>query len=161
MNCAVIFAGGKGIRMGSGIPKQFLEINGKPILVHTLEILQEHEEIDEIYLVVLEEYMKKTERLIKKFCLDKVVTIFLGGTTAQDSIYLGLLEVQKRHENPVVLIHDGVRPFVSECTISRNIEWVHKYGNAITCTACYETILVSQLGDVVEQVPYRKETFAA
>lgn len=161
-NIAIIFAGGKGVRMGCGIPKQFLEINGKPILIHTLELFQEHDEIDKIYVSVLEEYIKKTEKLIKKFNIDKVVKVIPGGATAQDSIYQGLKAVEA--ENPadsIVLLHDGVRPFVSDDTISKNIQGVKENGNAITCTACYETILLSHEGQQVDKVPYRKETFSA
>ncbi len=161
-NIAVIFAGGKGVRMGCGIPKQFLEINGKPILVHTLELFQEHDEIDKIYISVLEEYIKKTEKLVKKFNLDKVVKVIPGGATAQDSIYLGLKAVEAENDgDSIVLLHDGVRPFVSEETISKNIASVKEKGNAITCTACYETILLSETGNHVDKVPYRKDTFAA
>lgn len=161
-NIAIIFAGGKGVRMGCGIPKQFLEINGKPILIHTLELFQEHDEIDKIYVSVLEEYIKKAEKLIRKYNIDKVVKVIPGGATAQDSIYLGLKAVEA--ENPsdsIVLLHDGVRPFVSDETISKNIQSVKEKGNAITCTACYETILLSHEGNKVDKVPYRKETFAA
>jgi len=64
MNIAMIFAGGRGVRMGSGIPKQFLEIHGKPVLVHTLELFQEHDMIDKIYISVLEDYIGKTQKLV-------------------------------------------------------------------------------------------------
>ena len=67
MNIAMIFAGGKGVRMGSGIPKQFLKIHGKPMLVHTLELFQEHDMIDKIYVSVLEEYIAKTQKLVKQY----------------------------------------------------------------------------------------------
>ena len=161
MNIAMIFAGGKGVRMGSGIPKQFLKIHGKPILVHTLELFQEHDMIDKIYVSVLEEYIAKTQKLVKQYELDKVVSIIPGGATAQDSIYNVLKEAAK--ENPgdsTVLLSDGVRPFISYDTIKNNIEGVEKNGNAITSTACYETILLSQSGDNVDSVPYRKDTYA-
>lgn len=158
----MIFAGGKGVRMGSGIPKQFLEINGKPVLVHTLELFQEHDMIDKIYISVLKEYIEKTRKLVKRFGLDKVVAVIPGGATAQDSIYNVLKEAEKEHDgDSVVLLHDGVRPFVSYDTIKQNIESVQKNGNAITCTACYETILLSESGEEVDSVPYRKHTFAA
>ena len=150
MNIAMIFAGGRGVRMGSGIPKQFLEIHGKPVLVHTLELFQEHDMIDKIYISVLEDG------------LDKVVSIIPGGATAQDSIYNVLKDAEKENDgDSIVLLHDGVRPFVSYDTIKQNIESVQKYGSAITCTACYETILLSKSGEKVDSVPYRKDTFAA
>ncbi|RKI38675.1 2-C-methyl-D-erythritol 4-phosphate cytidylyltransferase [bacterium D16-51] len=161
-NIAMIFAGGKGVRMGSGIPKQFLEIHGKPILVHTLELFQEHDMIDKIYVSVLKEYIEKTRKLVKKYQLDKVVSVIAGGETAQDSIYNVLKEAERENaQDSIVLLHDGVRPFVSYNTIRKNIESVKKYGNAITCTSCQETILLSQSGEKVDSVPYRKDTFAA
>lgn len=162
MNIAIIFAGGAGIRMGAGIPKQFLEINGKPIIVHTLDLFENHPEIDAIYMAVLKDYIPYMEKLCKKFSIDKVKKIVAGGETGQDSIFNALSAA--REENPgdsIVLIHDGVRPWVSFDTISRNIQGVKERGNAITCTACYETILMSTNGETVEQVPYRKDTFAA
>ncbi|MBQ9543228.1 IspD/TarI family cytidylyltransferase [Ruminococcus sp.] len=162
MNIAVIFAGGSGVRMGAGIPKQFLEINGKPIIVHTLELFENHNEIDKIYIVMLEDYIPYMNKLVKKFALSKVCGIVKGGETGQDSIYNGLKKAQS--ENPddsIVLIHDGVRPWVSYDTICNNIEGVKKNGNAITCTPCFETILMSTTGKTVETVPYRKDTYAA
>lgn len=162
MNIAVIFAGGAGVRMGAGIPKQFLEINGKPIIVHTLDLFENHPEIDKIYMAVLKDYIPYMKKLIAKFGITKVAGIVAGGETGQDSIYNGLTKA--REENPgdsIVLIHDGVRPWVSYETISRNIQGVKDNGNAITCTPCFETILMSTTGKKVETVPYRKDTFAA
>ena len=162
MNIAMIFAGGRGVRMGSGIPKQFLEIHGKPVLVHTLELFQEHDMIDKIYISVLKDYIGKTQKLVDRYGLDKVVSIIPGGATAQDSIYNVLKDAEKENDgDSIVLLHDGVRPFVSYDTIKQNIESVQKYGSAITCTACYETILLSKSGEKVDSVPYRKDTFAA
>ncbi len=162
MNIAVVFAGGSGVRMGSGIPKQFLEINGKPIIVYTLQLFQYHDKIDKIYLSVLERYIPYMNMLIEEYRLQKVAQVLPGGETAQDSIYHALKAAER--ENPqdsIVLIHDGVRPFVSYEVISNNIESVKEQGNGITCTPCYETIMISSDGQEVGQVPFRKETFAA
>lgn len=162
MNIAIIFAGGSGVRMGAGVPKQFLEINGKPIIIHTLQLFQYHEEIDKIYLSVLKDYISYMKELVEEYHLSKVVKIISGGETAQDTIYNTLKAAEE--ENPgdsVVLLHDGVRPFVSYEVISKNIEGVHKNGNAITCTPCYETIMISKDGKSVDSVPFRKETYAA
>lgn len=162
MNIAIIFAGGSGVRMGAGIPKQFLEINGKPIMVHTLQLFQYHELIDKIYISTREDYIPYVNELVDEYRLSKVKGIVKGGDTAQDSIYNALkLAESENSGDDVVLIHDGVRPFVSYEVISNNIESVKKYGNGITCTACYETIMLSQDGEIVGSVPYRKETFAA
>ena len=72
MNIAIIFAGGSGVRMGAGVPKQFLEINGKPILIHTLQLFEEHEEIDKIYMAINEEYIRYVEQLVLDFRIGKV-----------------------------------------------------------------------------------------
>lgn len=160
MNIAIIFASGKGTRMGAEIPKQFLEINGKPILVHTLEIFQYHEQIDKIYISTLEEYIPYVEKLVKIYELTKVKGIVKGGETAQHSIYNCLKYAEK--ENPgdsITLLHDGVRPFISSDVISANIEGVKKYGNAITSIPAYETILISKDNNEIDDVTIRKQTF--
>ena len=162
MNIAIIFAGGSGIRMGSGIPKQFLEINGKPILIHTIQLFQYHELIDKIYVSVLKDYIPYLQQLIVDYNLDKVVSVTSGGETAQDSIYNALLVAKENNEdNSIVLLHDGVRPFVDYDVITKNIQGVKAFGNAITCTPCNETILISKDSAKVSNVPYRKETFSA
>lgn len=162
MNIAIIFAGGSGVRMGAGVPKQFLEINGKPILIHTLQLFQEHEEIDKIYLAMSKDFIRYTQQLMLDYRISKVAAVVPGGATAQDSIYNALERAEQ--ENPgdsVVLIHDGVRPFVEYGVISDNIESVRKYGSAITSTPCFETILVSRDGEKVDELPLRKESYAA
>ncbi len=162
MNIAILFAGGSGVRMGAGIPKQFLEINGKPILIHTMQLFEYHREIDKIYLAVLEDYIPYVESLIEEFNLKKVAAVVAGGATAQDTIYNALKKAEE--ENPadsIVLIHDGVRPFISYEVISKNIEAVKKYGNAITSTLCYETIMISHDGVQIDEVPPRKNCYSA
>lgn len=161
MNIAVIFAGGSGRRMGAEIPKQFLEINGKPILIHTMELFQYHELIDKIYLVLQKEYTELGRELCDEFRITKLAGIAEGGDSAQESIYNGLKAAAA--ENPgdsIVLLHDGVRPFVSYEVITNNIRAVKKYGNAVTVTPSVETIMVSKDGKTVGEVPFRKETFA-
>lgn len=162
MNIAIIFAGGSGVRMGAGVPKQFLEINGKPILIHTLQLFQEHEEIDKIYLAMSPDYIRYAEQLVLDYHIDKMAAIVEGGETAQDSIFHALCKA--REENPgdsIVLVHDGVRPFVEYGVISDNIESVKQYGSAITCTSCFETIMLSKDGETVDNLPLRKESYAA
>ncbi len=161
-NIAIIFAGGSGVRMGAGVPKQFLEINGKPVIIHTLQLFQYHDEIDKIYISMLEDYIPYMKELVDEYRLSKVAKVIPGGATAQDSIYNALkLAESENSSDSVVLLHDGVRPFVSYEVISDNIRSVKEHGNAITCTSCFETILLSKDGECVEKVPYRKETYAA
>ena len=160
MNIAIIFASGKGTRLGAEIPKQFLKIYGKPILVHTLELFQYHKMIDKIYISTLKEYIEYVQKMCDDYNLSKVSGIVEGGETAQDSIYNALKLAQSQNAgNSIVLIHDGVRPFVDSDVITNNIEGVRKYGNAITCVPAYETILISNNGEKIDDVTKRKETF--
>ena len=111
---------------------------------------------------MLEEYILQTKGLLDQYGIKKVESIVNGGETALDSIYNGLKKaLEENSENDTVLIHDGVRPIITEQTITNNIDGVKEYGNAITTTACFETILISKDGIKVLDVPYRKEMFAA
>lgn len=160
MNIAVIFAAGKGTRVGTEIPKQFLEINGKPILIHTVELFENHKMIDKIYIVVQKEYMEYVKKLKEYYNLKKIVGIIEGGNSAQESIYNGIKKAEE--ENPkdsIVLLHDGVRPFISTEIIEENINSVEKYGSAITSIPSYETILISKDENTITDVPFRKDTF--
>lgn len=165
MNIAIIFAGGVGQRLNNGensTPKQFLKINDKPIIIRTLELFQTHKDIDKIYISIHPDYYEYMQELVKYYYITKTAGIVIGGKTGQESIYNALKLAQK--ENPqdsIVLIHDGVRPNITEEVITKNIECTKKNGNAITCTSCFETILISENGINPEHVPYRKDTYAA
>ncbi len=162
MNIAIIFAAGSGVRMGAGIPKQFLEINGKPILIHTLQLFQDHDEIDKIYLAMSHDYIAYTKTLAQEYRIEKLAAVVEGGETAQDSIYNALKKAAEENpEDSIVLIHDGVRPSVSYDVICENIAAVKQYGSAITSSPCYETILVSGDGSQVDDLPKRSECYAA
>lgn len=165
MNIALIFAGGVGKRLNSqenSLPKQFLQINGKPIIVHTLEIFQQHPAIDKIYIAIHPSYLEYMQQLVSYYHLDKTAGIVKGGNTGQDSIYNALkLLAQENPPSSLVLVHDGVRPNITHKVIDDNLAQAEKYGNAITCTACQETVLVSQDFPVPSQVPPRRQTFLA
>ena len=140
-NIAVIFAGGHGHRFSKkGIPKQFYELNGKPIIIYTLEHFDRHHKIDGIVIACLENWIPELERLLKKFRISKVAGVVRGGVNAWFSI-LNALHYTAKHfcGNSIVLIHDGVRPLIDAKTIDRNIEAVKKYGSCITCTHAIET----------------------
>lgn len=143
-NIAIIFAGGTGKRMNTkSIPKQFLELHGKPILVYTLEQFNNHPEIDSIILVVQERWVDYCKNLTLKYHLEKISAIEKGGVTAFESQRNGLKRASEMFsEKSIVLIHDGVRPLIDEDTISRDIESVKNYGNAITVSPATETIMV-------------------
>ncbi len=159
MNIAVIFAGGVGSRMKviGGTPKQFLNVHGKPIIIHTLEKFQENENIDAIVISCLKEKIDYCWNLVKKFDISKVKDIVAGGECGQESIYNGLKAANKlkQSDNDIVLIHDGVRPLINNKLINDNIESVKKYGSAITTVECKETIIFSGNENEVDNVTDR------
>lgn len=163
MNIAVIFAGGTGRRMHTtSRPKQFLEYQGKPIIIYTLELFDNHPMIDEIVVACVEEWIPFLEKMLKKFEINKVCQIVPGGETGQDSIYQGLVAAKEISQNDedIVLIHDGVRPLITEQTISDNIEMVKKEGSCITCVPATETFIVTQENGGLE-IPTRANSLIA
>lgn len=166
MNIAIIFAGGVGRRLAkekkNSTPKQFLKINNKPIIIHTLELFQEHDEIGKIYISIHAEYYEYMQELVKHYYITKTAGIVKGGATGQESIYNALkLAHSENSKDDIVLIHDGVRPNITPKVISENIKCAKENGNAITCTSCQETILISENGVNPKHVPYRKNTYSA
>lgn len=147
MNIAVIFAGGTGKRMNTrSIPKQFLEMHGKPVLIYTLEQFNQHSEINQIILVCLESWIDYAKKMIQKFGIYKIAAVVPGGSSGQKSIFNGLIaahQLVSDDEKNIVLIHDGVRPMIDQETISKCLDCVRKNGNAITTTPAIETIFVN------------------
>jgi 2-C-methyl-D-erythritol 4-phosphate cytidylyltransferase len=163
MNIAVIFAGGSGLRMHTkSRPKQFLDLNGKPIIIYTLEIFDNHPQIDAIVVACIESWIPFLEKMLRKFEITKVVKIVPGGNTGQDSIYNGLCAAEDiaADDNATVLIHDGVRPLITEETISDNIKKVSECGSCITCVPATETFIVKQPDDSLE-IPTRSNSLIA
>ncbi len=145
MNIAMIIAGGSGNRMHQDIPKQFLTVNEKPVIIYTLEVFQKHPAIDEIVVVCIEGWEKVLWAYVRQFNLTKVTAIVKGGNCGQNSIYRGLEEIEKEHaQEDIVLIHDAIRPMVSEEIISDCISKTAEYGSAIACIPCAEAMLVSE-----------------
>lgn len=161
-NIAVIFAGGSGKRMNAvSRPKQFLELNGKPVIIYTLELFDNHPMIDGIVVVCIEPWIPFLKKQLKKFEISKVVDIVPGSETGQGSIYNGLLATEKYYGVDCnVLIHDGVRPLITEQTITDNINTVNEYGNCITCIPATETFVVTQVDGSLE-IPSRKDSLIA
>ena len=159
---AIVFAGGSGVRMDSAIPKQFLELCGKPVLVHTLELFERHPDVDGIYLVVNADYIERAKTLVRQYGMAKLRGVVAGGDSVQESIYNGLRYAAGRESSDaIVLLHDGVRPYVTPEVISANIEAAGKYGNAVTYTPCYETIVLSKDGVEIAAIPARDESYTA
>ncbi len=146
MNIAIIFAGGTGKRMNTkAVPKQFLELHGKPVIIYTLEQFENHPEIDQIILVCLSSWIDYAKKLLRKFQITKVTSVVPGGLSGQESIFHGIDTAyrQSQDKKDIVLIHDGVRPMINQETITKCLSCVKKNGNAITTTPAIETIFVN------------------
>lgn len=164
MNTALIFAGGTGQRMNTKTkPKQFLELHGKPIIIYTLEWFNEHSDIDGIVIVCLENWIDYLNKLLKKFNITKVKAIVHGGSTCQESIYNGLCKLEKiyNNDNPIVLIHDGVRPLINEQTITDVIACTKENGNAITVSPAIETVTIKTTNNKIRKIIDRSKVSMA
>ena len=140
-NYAIILAGGVGSRVGAGIPKQFVEILGKPVLAYTIETYQNHPEIDGIEIVCVNHYEEMLRDMIKKYNLTKVRWICQGGATFQDSVYNGVRNlVGKIDRNDIVMVHYGAAPFTSDRILTDAIRVCRKYGNSVSVTPCFQLI---------------------
>ncbi len=161
-NIAVIFAGGSGTRMNTvSRPKQFLELKGKPVIIYTLELFDNHPQIEGIVVVCIEQWIPFLEKQLNKFEINKVVRIVPGGDTCQKSIYNGLVAAAVLYgEECNVLIHDGVRPLITEHTISDCVKTVEEKGNCVTCIPATETFVVKQEDGSLE-IPARDNSLIA
>lgn len=161
MNAALIFAGGTGTRMNvKTMPKQFLPLHGKPIILYTLEQFEYHPEIDVIVVVCIEGWIDYLNRLLEKSHFKKIQWVVPGGASGQESIYNGLNALHEHcPEDTIVLVHDGVRPLVNAQVISDNIACVQAHGNAITTSAAIETIMMmdQDADGVIRQIFPRKD----
>jgi 2-C-methyl-D-erythritol 4-phosphate cytidylyltransferase len=168
MNIAVIFAGGIGQRMKSkGLPKQFLSVHSKPIIIHTLEHFQFNDRIDAICISCVPEWIDYLKGLLEQYNITKVKAIVPGGETGQMSIVNGLRAadnwaktIDAETNRHVVLIHDGVRPLINEKLINDCIDSVKKYGSAITSVVVKETVLMVKDSDTdeIDYIPNRANT---
>ena len=150
-NIALIIAGGSGNRMHQDIPKQFITVNEKPVIVYTLEAFEKHPEIDSIVVVCIQGWEQVLWAYAKQFNITKLQCIVPGGENGQSSIRNGVFELEKKFDkDDLVLIHDAIRPLVSAEIISDNIRVANQYGNAITVIPCAEAML--QTDDGVESV---------
>ena len=145
MNIAIIIAGGSGKRMGQDIPKQFLTVNNKPIIIYTLEAFQNHPDINAIIVSCLKGWEGILEAYAKQFNITKLVSIVEGGENGQQSTKNGLDEAKRLFsEDDMVIVHDANRPLVTQDIISDNIAKCKVYGNAITAIRCQEVIIKTE-----------------
>lgn len=146
-NIALLIAGGLGNRMGQSIPKQFLTVNERPVIVYTLEEFQKHPEIDTIAVVCIDGWQAVLQAYANQFNITKLEYIVPGGKNGQDSIRNGVYELEKYFKpEDIVLIHDAIRPMVSADIISDCIRVTREKGNAITVIPCAEAMMQTEDG---------------
>lgn len=159
MNFALIIAGGSGNRMGQDIPKQFMHVDNCPIIIHTLMAFQRHPDIDGIAVVCLDGWQTVVQSYANQFSVTKLKWIFPGGGSGMESIHNGVWGLHEAgvKDDDLVLIHDAVRPLLSQDIISSNIAVCKKYGSAVTGIQCREAILESDNGFTTsESIPRDK-----
>ena len=153
LNIALIIAGGSGQRMGQDIPKQFINVYDKPVLIYTLEGFQMHPQIDAIELVCIDGWHDFVRAYAKQFNIDKLKWIVSGGETVQESIRNGVYNLEGEIEDDdIVIVHDGIRPLVDASVLSDVIDKCVKYGAAVTSMPYNEQIFV--VDDEISTIKY-------
>lgn len=152
LSTAIIIAGGVGKRMGQDIPKQFIIIEGKPIIIYTLESFQNHPQIDQILVVCKSGWEETLWAYVKEYNISKVKWIITGGSKGQESINNGVQFLKKYcDENETIVIHDGIRPLVDELVLSDVIVKCNQYGNGVTSLPYNEQIFIKSTEDTTKQ----------
>ncbi len=162
MNIALILAAGTGSRMGNADkPKQFLLVHGKPLMVHTIEAFEVNPDVDKIVISTNEEYINEVKLMCKQFDLTKVCKIVAGGNTRQISVFNGLMGVKEAgaKDDDIIIIHDSARPLISQRIIRENIECCKKYDAVDTVINATDTIVKSENGETISDIPIRKELY--
>ncbi len=157
MNIAIIIAGGAGHRMGQDIPKQFINIYDKPVIIYTLEGFQRHPQIDAIEVVCIDGWHEVLWAYAHQFNITKLKWVVNGGNTGQESIRNGVYNLEgKVDDNDIIIIHDGIRPLVDESVLTDVIIKAQKYGNAVTSLPYNEQIFVINPDDETTTKQYIK-----
>lgn len=147
-NIAIIIAGGVGSRMGQDIPKQFINVYDKPIIIYTLESFQKHPLVDEIEVVCIDGWHDILKAYAKQFNISKLKYVISGGSTGQESIRNGVFNLEgKVSSNDTIIIHDGIRPLVESSVLTDVIKKCEEYGNAVTSLPYNEQIFVVNAND--------------
>ncbi|MHB1685977.1 MAG: 2-C-methyl-D-erythritol 4-phosphate cytidylyltransferase [Ignavibacteriaceae bacterium] len=153
---AIIPAAGKGVRSGFAAPKQYLKIQGKELIVYTLEIFQKNKLVDEIIISADPAYFKLLQKLKEKYRLTKLLTIVEGGKERQDSVY-NALKVLKAKANDLIAVHDAARPLLPASILTNSILSAKKNGNALVCVKAKDTLIKGK--DKVESYINRNEIY--
>ena len=145
MNIALIIAGGRGMRMGQEIPKQFLTVFDKPVIAYTMEAFEKHPDIDVIAVVCVDGWESILSAYARQYHITKLRHVIPGGENGQGSIRNGLFELEKHYApDDIVLVHDAIRPMVSQDIISGCIATAREHGSAIVTIPCQEAMLETE-----------------
>lgn len=154
-NIAIIIAGGSGHRMGQDIPKQFINVYDKPVLIYTLEGFQKHPQIDAIEVVCIDGWHDVLRAYAKQFNITKLQWIVSGGETGQESIRNGVYNLEgKANDDDIIVIHDGIRPLVDDSVLTDVLVKAAKFGNAVTSMPYNEQIFVISKEDETTTTQY-------
>lgn len=160
-----ILAGGTGTRMGNySLPKQFLDLGGKPVIIHTLEKFLTCTEFDAIYLGIHKDWIVYMKDMIRKYVPDRAdeITVVCGGEDRNSTLFNVIDRIEADHgvsKEHIIITHDAVRPFVTLRMIEENIEAAKKYGAVDTCIPAVDTIVVSEDGKTIDRVPDRRQMY--
>lgn len=160
MNKVLIIAGGMGNRFGAEIPKQFVEVNGKPIILYTLETFQSSPDVDSISVICVSGWESYVKSITEKNCISKLEKIITGGATRFDSIYNGVTSYQNvAKDNDLLLIHDAVRACLNHNIIHDSFLQAERYGAALTVAPCFDTMFISMNGNSIDGIYPREQLF--
>lgn len=159
MNYAGILAGGKGTRMGkTELPKQFLTLGNKPIIIHTVEQFLISSDVDQIIIAVPFDWVNYTENIIGKYYKDEKIKIIEGGSSRNETIMAickYISENNKVTDNDILITHDAVRPFITQRIIKENIEYANQYDAVDTVIPAYDTIVEAKDNNIISNIPIR------
>lgn len=160
MNVALLTAAGRGTRMQSEIPKQFLHIRNKPVILYTMEAFQRHPQVDAIMVVSLNSWRDMIWSYARQYHIDKLKWIVEGGNTGQESIRNGLKALAEEcSADDIIMVHDGNRPMISDEIISDSLATCQAYGSAVAAIPCIEAIYQSKDGEQSKITIDRNELF--
>lgn len=161
----LILAGGIGSRMGSDMPKQYLEIGDKPIIAHTAERFLEYEDFEKIIVLCPEEWIDYTSEIIKDKCLSEKaenIEVIAGGDSRNETIMNGIAYIEDNFEiddETIIVTHDAARPFINRRIIDENVEKCIRYGAVTTAIAATDTILKCDSEKLIEDIPDRNNMY--
>lgn len=158
---AAVLAGGSGLRMGGNMPKQFLSVGDKPIIIRSIEAFLDSGSVDKVFVAVSSDFLDYTKELIAEYIGENDISVVAGGKNRNETLLNVLRSIGEINDDDVILTHDAVRPFIDKRIIDENISAAREYGACNTVVPAVDTILRSSDGKFIESVPVRSEIFHA